>query len=388
MEHFFAPCPRGLESVLAQELSGLDATEIVPFEGGVGFAGGFAIAARANLWSRLASRVLWRVARGPAASEAELYALAKKQDWGLWFSAERSLRVDVTGKGSPLKSLEFATLKVKDAICDRFRERGGARPNIDKRAAEVRVFAFLEGETCTLYLDTSGEALFKRGYRRHGEDAPLRENLAAGLLALAGWSPGTSLLDPMCGSGTILIEAAQQALDLAPGLGRDFGFRHLSWFDAPTWQGLLAEAEARRKPLAFAGVWGSDISASAISAARVNLDAAGLTPAVRLQAGDVLDSRPPAPSGLLLTNPPYGHRLADETMLAALYPRLGDTLKRHFSGWTAAILTADPKLPKLLGLKPRRRIPLFNGALECRLLVYPLVAGGMRRPFSAGAVGQ
>jgi len=388
LEHFFAPCPRGLEGVLSQELTGLGAAEIAPLEGGAGFTGSFQTAARINLWSRLASRVLWRVARGTAANEAELYALAKKQNWALWFSAQRSLRVDVTGKGSPLKSLEFATLKVKDAICDRFREQEGIRPNIDKRAAEVRVAVFLEGENCTLYLDTSGEALFKRGYRQHGEEAPLRENLAAGLLALAGWSPGTALLDPMCGSGTILIEAAQQALDVAPGLGRDFGFRHLCWFDAQAWQELLAEAEARRKPVGFAGIWGSDNSSSAIRAARVNLDAAGLAAAVRLECRDVLDSRPPAPAGLLLTNPPYGHRLADDATLAALYPRLGDTMKKHFSGWTACILTADPKLPKLFGLKPKRRIPLFNGALECRLLVYPLVAGGMRRPFRTGAAGE
>lgn len=387
MEHFFAPCPRGLEASLAAEIAPLGASRITPAEGGVGFEASFAGAMAINLWSRLASRVLWRVAQGAYRNENELYEWARQQDWTAWFEPQRSLRVDVTAKRSPLKSLEFATLKIKDAVCDACRERRGVRPNIDKREAEVRVHAFLEGEAATLYLDTSGEALFKRGYRQRGDEAPLRENLAAGLLALAQWQPGTALLDPMCGSGTILLEAAQQALDIAPGLAREFGFRHLAWFEAADWNALLEEARARRRQPAFAQLWGSDVSAAALGAARDNFGAAGLTAAVRLERCDALDLRPPAPQGIILTNPPYGQRLSDEETLNALYPRLGDTWKKHFSGWTANVLTADPNFPKLLGLKPRRRIPLFNGALECRLLVYPLVAGGMRRP-GAGALDR
>ncbi len=352
----------------------------------MGFCGEPLSACRINLWSRIASRVLWRVAQGRAANEAELYAFAHGQNWSDWFAGQRTMRVDLTARRSTLKSLEYATLKIKDAICDRFRDDKGLRPSIDKRGAEVRVFAFLDGEECTLYLDTSGEALFKRGYRQRGEDAPLRENLAAGLLALAGWGPGTALLDPMCGSGTILIEAAQQALGQAPGLGREFGFRHLTWFDATSWRDLLEEAQQRQKPPRFVEIWGSDASPGAIAAARANLEAAGVSAAVRLEKVDVLSCRAPAPSGLLIANPPYGHRLADEATLAKFYPQLGDTLKRNFSGWTAHFLTADPNFPKLLGLKPARRIPLFNGALECRLLVYPLVSGGMRRPGRPGAV--
>lgn len=384
MEHFFAPCPRGLEASLAAEIAPLGASRIAPADGGVGFEASFAGAMAINLWSRLASRVLWRVGQGAYRNENELYEWARQQDWTAWFAPQRSLRVDVTAKRSPLKSLEFATLKIKDAVCDACRERCGVRPNIDKREAEVRVHAFLEGEAATLYLDTSGEALFKRGYRQRGDEAPLRENLAAGLLALAQWQPGTALLDPMCGSGTILLEAAQQALDIAPGLVREFGFRHLAWFEAADWNTLLEEARARRRKPAFAELWGSDVSAAALGAARDNLGAAGLTAAVRLDRCDALDLRPPAPQGIILTNPPYGQRLGDEEALKALYPRLGDTWKQHFCGWTANVLTADPNFPKLLGLKPRRRIPLFNGALECRLLVYPLVAGGMRRPGAGG----
>lgn len=380
MEHFFAPCPRGLEANLTAELAGLGAGEILAAEGGVSFCGDFRAAMRINLWSRIASRVLWRVATGGYRNETELFEFARQQDWTAWFAPTRSLRVDVTAKRAPLKSLEFATLKIKDAVCDACRDHGGQRPDIDKRNPEVRVHAFLEGETATLYLDTSGEALFKRGYRQRGDEAPLRENLAAGLLALTEWNPGTALLDPMCGSGTILLEAAQRALDIAPGLTREFGFRHLEWFENVAWRGLLQEAKARRREPEFAQIWGSDISGVALAAARENLQAAGLTAAVRLERCDILDSRPPANAGIILTNPPYGHRLGEEEALKALYPVLGDTWKRHFSGWVANALTADPNFPKLLGLKPRRRIPLFNGALECRLLVYPLVAGGMRRP--------
>ncbi|MBI3148187.1 MAG: methyltransferase [Betaproteobacteria bacterium] len=381
MDHFFAPCPRGLEACLVDELGQLGASGVVAAEGGVGFTSTTLAACRINLWSRLASRVLWRVAQGQARNETELYDFARKQDWGAWFAPERTLRVDVTARNSPLKSIEFATLKIKDAVCDAFRDARGLRPSIDKREAQVRVHAFLDGEAATLYLDTSGEALFKRGYRKRGEDAPLRENLAAGLLALAGWRPGTPLLDPMCGSGTILIEAAQQALEIAPGLGREFGFQHLAWYAPKAWRALLDEARERRKQPEFAQIWGSDRSSAAIAAAKTNLNAAGLSAAVRLAQQDVLDCQPPAPLGILVSNPPYGHRVTMEDALLELYPRLGDTLKQHFSGWTACLLSADPNLPKLLGLKPRRRIPLFNGALECRLLVYPLVAGGMRKPF-------
>src|SRR5690348_8862766 len=228
-ERFFAPCPRGLEQPLAAELAALDAGDIVPAEGGVGFSGEIDLAYRANLESRIASRILWRVGGGSYRDERDLYALVHDIDWKRHFKPERTLRVDVAATRSPLASLEFATLRTKDAVCDRFRAECGVRPSIDKRTPEVRVYVYLTEREALVYLDTSGEPLFKRGYRRETEEAPLRENLAAGLLALTRWMPGETLLDPMCGSGTLVVEAAMIAAHRAPGLKRTFGFQKLAW---------------------------------------------------------------------------------------------------------------------------------------------------------------
>ncbi|HET7031922.1 MAG TPA: THUMP domain-containing protein, partial [Casimicrobiaceae bacterium] len=219
-ERYFAPCPRGLEAALASEVGALGAQAVAAADGGVGFAGPIELAYRANLESRLASRILWQVGHGRYRNEDELYALANGVDWKRHFAAERTLRVDVAATRSPLASIEFATLRIKDAICDRFRADSGKRPSIDKRLPEVRAYGYLTERDATLYLDTSGEALFKRGWRRDAEAAPLRENLAAGILALSGWAPDVPLCDPMCGAGTIAIEAALVAADRAPGLQR------------------------------------------------------------------------------------------------------------------------------------------------------------------------
>jgi len=278
-----------------------------------------------------------------------------------------------------LKSLEFATLRIKDAVCDRHRAVAGSRPTVSKDRADVRVHPYLTADHATFYLDTSGEPLFKRGYRRESAEAPLRENLAAGLLRLAGWLPGTPLLDPMCGSGTIAIEAALMALDLAPGLKRTFGFQKLAWYDGPSWQRIKQAAQRRMRQPAPAGIYASDSDPSAIQRCGVNLAAAGATGAVVVERVDALARAAPAPGGVIVTNPPYGVRQADAAALAAFYPRLGDALKQRFSGWTAYLFSGDPRLPKLIGLKPSRRTPLFNGALECRLYEYPLVAGSARR---------
>src|SRR6059058_2733935 len=202
-ERFFAPCPRGLEQALAAELEALGANDIALAEGGVGFAADLGAAYRANLESRIASRILWRVGAFPYRNEHDLYAQVQAIDWPRQFKAQRTLRVDVAATRSPLTSLEFATLRVKDAVCDRFRADVNVRPSIDKRMPDVRVHVYLTERDATIYVDTSGEPLFKRGYRRDADEAPLRENLAAGLVALTGWTPGTPLLDPMCGSGTI-----------------------------------------------------------------------------------------------------------------------------------------------------------------------------------------
>jgi putative N6-adenine-specific DNA methylase len=379
-ESFFAPCPRGLEAPLAAELTAQDAGYITPVDGGVSFAGALELAYHVNLESRLASRILWRVGHGRYRSEDDLYALVRAIDWPRLFKVERTLRVDVAATRSPLQSLEFATLKVKDAVCDRFRDTAGKRPSVDKQRPDVRVHAFLGEREATLYLDTSGEALFKRGWRRDADVAPLRENLAAGVLALAGWAPGTPLLDPMCGAGTIAIEAALAAADIAPGLHRSFGFQKLAWFDGPTWQRIRQRARDRARPAPAArSIFASDIDRDAVARCRSNAAAAGVAEWIESTEGDVLAREAPLQAGLLVSNPPYGVRLDDAAKLAAFYPKLGDALTQRFAGWTACLLTGDPRLPKLIGLKPSKRTPLYNGAIECRLFRFEIVAGRPQR---------
>jgi putative N6-adenine-specific DNA methylase len=378
-QHFFASCPRGLEPLLVKELAGLGVRRPRATPGGVSFEGGWEACCRANLWSRLASRVLWRVAEFEYASEEDVYRAARAVAWPRLFGDGLTLRVNVTAQHSPVRSLEFVTLRVKDAICDRFRDDTGARPSVDRADPDVRVHAFLDARRATLYLDTSGEPLFKRGWRRTKVQAPLRENLAAGIVLLSGWRPEEPLLDPMCGGGTLLVEAAALALGRAPGSGRAFGFEKLVAFDAPLWRRLKDEAARSESPPPL-GLYGSDVDATALAAARSNLAAAGFEGLVRLERCDLLQRKAPAERGVLLANPPYGERIGEQQALAEFYPRLGDALKRHFAGWRCYFFTSDLRLPKLIRLQPSRRVPLYNGALECRLYEFKIVAGSHRRP--------
>ena len=373
---FFAPCPRGLEALLATELSKLGARNAAAVPGGVSFSGDWRACYRANLWSRLASRVLWRVAEFSYEREDDVYAAARAVDWPVLFAVERTLRVNVTAQKSPLKSLEFITLRIKDAICDRFRDALGRRPSIERARPEVRVHAFLEQRRGALYLDTSGEPLFKRGWRGETVEAPLRENLAAGLVMLSGWTPGEPLLDPMCGGGTLLIEAAAMARGRAPGAKRDFGFEKLLSFDPALWDGVRAEPAQAARDLAL---YGSDTDPAAIAATRRNLAAAGVERWVTLEQCDVLQRAAPAPSGVMIANPPYGERIGESEQLAAFYPRLGDALKQRYAGWRCYFFTADRRLEKLIRLTPSRRTPLYNGPIECRLYEFEIVAGARRR---------
>lgn len=395
-EQWFAPCPRGLESVLVAELAPLGARDVRPVPGGVGFAGDWTVCMRANLWSRIATRVLWRVGQGRYRGEEDIYRIARGLPWSRWFEVRRTLRVFVTAQRSPLRSLEFITLRVKDAVCDQFRDTLGRRPDVDTAAPEVRVHAFLSADSVTFYLDTSGEPLYKRGLGRIGGEAPIKENLAAGILALTGWQPCEPLLDPMCGAGTFLMEAGWMALDRAPGLAREFGFQRLSDFDAEGWAALRAEAQGRARAPAKLAIWGSDADAGLVEQARRNLRAAGLEDLIAVEQADVLERVAPVPTagdqhagadipaGVLVANPPYGVRLLANIPLEDFYPRLGDALKRRFAGWRCYILSADPDLPRLIRLKASRRTPLFNGALECRLLEYRMVEGSARDRPAAG----
>jgi putative N6-adenine-specific DNA methylase len=382
---FFAPCPRGLEGMLSAELERLGAQAIVATQGGVQFAGAFALCYRVNLESRIASRVLWRVGHGDYAGEQDLYQAAHDLPWAEWFSAHRTIKVKVSAQHCPLKSLDFVTLRIKDAVCDKFRAASGSRPSVDTHQPDVRIDAFLDHQDFTLYLDTSGEPLFKRGLRQSSGEAPLRENLAAGILMLAGWTAEQALLDPMCGSGTFLMEAAQMGRRIAPGLGRRFAFEKLHNFDPKAWRGLCEASRARQTSRAPLAIFGCDRDWRALKAAEENLQAAALADCVRLKQADVLDVEPPSAEGIMVTNPPYGVRIGDEVELAVFYPRLGDTLKQRFPGWRAYIFTADLRLPKLIGLAASRRTPLFNGPLECRLFEFKLVRGPNRR--AKGALG-
>ena len=347
--------------------------------GGVQFQGDWRMCYRANLQSRIASRVLWRVASEPYAGETDVYNIAHALPWNEWFDSSLTIRVNVAATRCPLRSLDFVTLKIKDAICDNFREATGGRPSVDTARPDMRIHGFFDAHKFSLYLDTSGDALFKRGLRKVAGDAPIRENLAAGILCLAGWQPGIPLLDPMCGSGTFLLEAAQIALNIAPGQGRGFAFEKLRNFDKGQWDQLKEAALVRQKPKIRQPIFGSDLYGDALAAARENISAAGFSEIVTLKQANVLEISAPAPTGFIVTNPPYGVRVGEQQLLNEFYPKLGDVLKKKFSGWNAYIMTADPLLPKFIRLTPSRRIPLFNGALECRLLEYKMVAGGMRK---------
>ena len=379
MERFFATCPRGLELLLAEELRQLGAEKIHGVGGGVQFGGDFFLCYRVNLESRIASRVLWQVAHGNYRSEDDIYRAAYAVPWTDWFDPARTIRVDVSATKSPLTSLNFVTLKIKDAVCDKIRRIAGRRPSVDTREPDIPIQGHLTDREFTLYLDTTGEPLFKRGQRIATGEAPLRENLAAGIIRLAGWTPGIPLLDPMCGSGTILLEAAHMALDIAPGLGRRFAFEKFKNFDSRLWRDLLRQSRARQKPRVPLAIYGSDLAADVLKAAHANLVAAGLEQVVSLKRADVLETAAPAQEGIIVTNPPYGVRLGEQQAMAEFYPKLGDVLKKQFSGWRAYLLSADMRLPKLIRLAASKRTPLFNGALECRLFEYKMVEGGMRK---------
>lgn len=376
---FFASCPRGLEGLLAQELAGLGAAQTQPVPGGVAFQGDLRTCYRANLESRLATRILMKLASSSYRTEKDVYDAALRITWPEWFSDRVSIRVDVNAIRSPLKSLEFATLRIKDAVCDRFRAERGRRPDVDTRFPGARIQAFLDQSTLTLYLDTSGEALHKRGYRRDAGEAPLKENLAAGIVRLTGWKVGEPLIDPMCGSGTIAIEAAMIALAIPAGHARTFGFERLAGFNRRLWKEVREKAFALRKPARALPIFARDRYGGELKKTRLNLEAAGLASCVELKQADVLDSGAPAATGVMIVNPPYGARLGEEAELAEFYPKFGDTLKKYYAGWRCYIFSGDGRLPNLIRLTATKRTPLYNGQLDCRLYEYRMVAGSNRK---------
>jgi putative N6-adenine-specific DNA methylase len=401
MTTLFLPCGGGVEALLADEVLRITGVAAEATRGGVWVEGDQRMAMQLNLESRLATRVLWPLVDGPYRDEHDLYGLARRVDWLHWITPEQTLRVDVSAQRSPLQSLNFSALRIKDAVCDTLREATGARPSVDTRWPDLPIALFVGPEHATLYVDTSGDPLFKRGWREDTGEAPLKETLAAAMLAAAGWQGRTGdgpLLDPCCGAGTIVIEAAQMACGIAPGGQRRFAFERMLPFKpfAAAWRELQQQAQARvhapAVPL-FAG----DVSFRMTDFAVRNAERAGVRQAIEFKTADALQRLPPLPEGVILMNPPYGERIdakgrgsgADPTATARatrehfegggtpaeFFSQLASHWKRHYAGWTAWLLSPEMKLPTLMRLKESRRVPLFNGAIECRLFRFDMTAG-------------
>jgi putative N6-adenine-specific DNA methylase len=377
---FFATCPRGLETLLADELLAQRALKILVTDGGVSFEGNLDTMYRVNLHSRIATRIMSRVGQGSYSTEEDIYKATFKLHWPSWFKVNQTIRVKVTGVKCPLKSLDFVTLRIKDAVCDRFREVGALRPSVSVRDPDVRIHAYLTQDQYQLYLDTSGAPLYQRGFRDVSVIAPLRENLAAGIIMLSGWIPGTPFLDPMCGSGTFLIEAAMMAVNQPPGMKRTFGFQKLTSFDEGLWKKIETEAMNKMKPIEFLDIYGSDMDLRAVRVARHNLKVAGLEEVAKVMQSDFIKLEPPSAEGTLVTNPPYGQRIGEDEDLKEVYPVWAKHMKESFGGWNTYFLTADLEMPKDMRLKPSKKTPLYNGALECRLFEIKMVAGSNRKP--------
>lgn len=403
----FLPCAAGVEDWLAEEVARvLPGIRLHKRRGGVALEGDPREVMILNLESRLTQRVLIEVAEGPYHHEDDLYVLAQGVDWSQWITPQQTLRVDTTATKCPLKSLNFAALRIKDGVCDQQRDATGERSSVDTRHPDLAIGLHLGPERASIYVDSSGEPLFKRGWREDKGDAPLKETLAAAMLAAAGWrgtpETGGALHDPCCGSGTIAIEAAQIACGIAPGLARRFAFERLLPFTGPDeralWQQLKAEAKARIHPSAVP-IHASDVSFRMVDFARRNAQRAGVEAAITFNGGDALERPAPAlPDGLpgtIMLNPPYGERIEvggkaarasaqDRDTPSDFFARLASHWKqaytRHAAGWTAWVLSPDMKLASAMRLKESRRIPMWNGPIECRLYRFDLVAGSARAP--------
>ena len=399
----FLPAAGGSEALLAEEVQRLTGRPAQAGRGGVWAQGDGLQALRLNLESRIAQRVLWPLVDGPYRDEHDLYDLARRVPWLDWITPAQTLRADVNAQGSPLRSVNFAALRIKDAVCDVMREATGERPSVDTRHPDLPLVLYVGLDHATLFADTSGEALFKRGWRdaQGGRqevkgEAPLKETLAAAMLAAAGWQGRAQdgpLLDPCCGAGTIAIEAAQMACCMAPGLQRRFAFERMLPFRPllPQWQAMREQAQARVHAPAVP-VFAGDVSFRMTDFAARNARRAGVHHAIEFKTADALQRPAPAAAGVMLLNPPYGERIEAKGVArrgaresfdaggssAEFFSGLAAHWKRHYPGWTAWLLSPDMKLPSLMRLKESRRVPMWNGPIECRMFRFDLVAGSAR----------
>ncbi|MBK9572148.1 MAG: class I SAM-dependent RNA methyltransferase [Rhodoferax sp.] len=410
----FLPCAAGVEDYLeteAQRITGLDLQHVEKRRGGVMLRASWRDAMLLNLYSRLGQRVLVQLSYTEYRSEQDLYRAASEVAWEIWFSPKQTIKVEVTAQHSPLTSLNFAALKIKDAVCDRFRTvANGVRPDVNTQWPDVRIYAHLTTDSCSLYIDTSGEPLFKRGWREDKGEAPLKETLAAAMIAASGWADGDEALlplyDPCCGSGTIAIEAAQIACNIAAGSQRRFAFEKYLPFQAHVWSAIQAEAranEVRPTPEQCPIVYGSDVAHRMVDFAQRNAERAGVADMIEFRGGDALQRLPPCDGpGVMLLNPPYGERI-DVAGVAGtsgavsggragarelpqtgeggeFFSQLSAHWKKNYAGWTAWVLTPDLKLPGKMRLKESRRVPMWNGPIECRLFRFDMVKGSARTP--------
>jgi 23S rRNA (guanine2445-N2)-methyltransferase / 23S rRNA (guanine2069-N7)-methyltransferase len=386
LNSFFATCARGLGPLVADELRALGGDQIVVERAGAAFSGTLETAYRACLWSRVSSRILMPLASFAAADEEALYAGVRTIRWREHLGPKQTLAVDFTSARSAISQTHFGALKTKDAIVDQLRDETGSRPSVDTVRPDVRVNVFVHEDRATVSIDLAGDSLHRRGWRAAGVEAPLKENLAAAILLLANYPArareGAPLVDPMCGSGTLPIEAALIATDTAPGLGRShWGFVGWRGHDAPLWRRLTDEARDRRvrDPERRPPIAGWDADARAVRSARENAARADVA-WIGFERRELANAEPTLANGLLVMNPPYGERLGEAAALGPLYEQIGDVLRRRFTGWTGFVLTGNLELAKKIGLRPARRHVVFNGAIECRLLEYPIANEAPRAP--------
>lgn len=373
MERYFATVAPGLEAIAAEELTQLGAQSVETHFSGVAFQGDRRLLYQVNLWGRTLFRVLVPLTEFPCTSAKQLYQEVRSIPWDKYLTPEDSLAVDCTGKNRALNHSHFSALQVKNAIVDQQREQFGSRSSVELDSPNLRINLHIHRDRATLSLDSSGSSLHRRGYRAAVGTAPLKETLAAGILKLARYSPELPFLDPLCGSGTLPLEAALQAANIAPGLFRErFGFENWPDFDATLWQTLKDEAQAARQDTCPAYIGGSDWDDNILEQARRNAAAAGVSQQIEFRYQDIRDLEAPSDRGLLICNPPYGERLGDVQELRSFYRLLGDIFKQQFKGWTAYVFTGNRELAKEVGLRPARRIPLSSGGLDCRLLEFEL----------------
>lgn len=375
----FATCPKNLESLLEAELVTFGATTIKQTVAGVSFTGDLEVAYRACLWSRLANRVLLPLATFPAHSADDLYYGIKRIHWLEHFTPHSTFMVTFNGEAPFMRNTHFGELKVKDAIVDYIRGKCGSRPNVDKQRPDLWINVYLRNDVITVYLDLSGESLHRRGYRSMAGVAPLKENLASAVIQRAGLKEQTYevLLDPMCGSGTLLIEAALMLADIAPGLARKtFGFTRWLHHDAALWNKLLQEAHAKKRKTLPTKIYGYDSNTKVLALAKHNAALAGAQNYIEFSVKKINNCTQPQPanSGLIVTNPPYGERLGQVSELVFLYRDFGNILKEYFKNWTVAVLAGNPELCKEMRMRSHKEYQFFNGALPCKLLLFKINA--------------